>query len=111
FRFTSRVAGLPQNRWRLCAQGRRAQGLGAAMSGPRGEYSVWRFHLDGACKEVVVRSVDAKSAFAHAKEVMLSIGGQIGTTTRLIIIDGCDRIVFEWRFGAGATFPPRRQLQ
>ena len=69
------------------------------------EFSVAQFFASGD-HECVLRFVTAKAAVARAVSLVKSLGGRLGTTTRVIITDGGDNINFEWRFGAGVTFPP-----
>jgi hypothetical protein len=37
-----------------------------------------------------------------------SLGAQLGLTMHVIIIDGSDCVVREWKFEQGVTFPPSR---
>jgi len=69
-----------------------------------GEFSVYVFFPDGSY-EAVLRWVDAKTAVEKAKSQTETIGARIGTTQRIIITDGGDITVFEWRFGEGVTYP------
>jgi hypothetical protein len=71
-----------------------------------GEFSVYQFFSDGY-NERVRSHVDAKEAVEAAKHYCMSIGAQLGTTQRVIITDGGDFTVFEWKRGEGITFPPQ----
>ncbi len=70
------------------------------------EFSVCQFFDDGY-HEYVRRFVSAEEAVTVAKHYTISVGAQIGSTRRVIITDGGDYCVFEWRFGEGVTYPPR----
>ena len=54
------------------------------------------------------KSLDARSAMLMAERLTRSVGCRIGTTRRVIVTDGGDSIVFEWRHGEGVTFPPAK---
>jgi hypothetical protein len=56
--------------------------------------------------EYVRRGVSAVIAADAAKHYCKSLGARLGTTVRVIITDGGDCIVFEWKRGEGVTFPP-----
>jgi hypothetical protein len=70
-----------------------------------GEFSVRQFFRHGD-PEDALQQVDAPTAVYRAKMLIDSVGGQIGNTVRVVIIDGGDCIVFDWRFGDGIIFPP-----
>lgn len=70
-----------------------------------GEFSVVQFFVDDSY-EYVSRFMDGKQAVELAANLAHSVGGKIGTTKRIIITDGGDFTVFEWKFGEGVTFPP-----
>lgn len=70
-----------------------------------GEFSVWQFFADGD-QEQVLRFVSAERAVSQAKSLADSLGGQLGTTQRIIITDGEDFTCFEWQHGSGVLFPP-----
>ena len=50
--------------------------------------------------------VDAEAAVRAAKSLTDRPAARLGTIQRVIITDGGDCTVFEWRHGAGVTFPP-----
>jgi hypothetical protein len=68
----------------------------------RAEFSVWVFLADG-WHFPVERFTDAKTAVRMAKRAC----DAPGDAARVIITDGGDHTVFEWRRGEGVTFPPR----
>lgn len=70
-----------------------------------GEFSVRQYFADGD-DEDVIQHVDAETAMRRVVNLTHSVGGQIGTTARVIIIDGGDCICFDWKFGLGVIFPP-----
>ena len=72
----------------------------------RDEFSVCQFFADGY-HEYVCRYVGAEEAVNVAKRYTESVGARIGTTVRVIITDGGDFTVFEWKAGEGVTYPPR----
>jgi hypothetical protein len=84
-----------------CAARRRSA---AAMSTHTGEFSVYQEFRDGTFEEVL-RFVDAPAAVYRAKALTESVGGTIGNTTRVLILDGGDYVVFEWQYEAGVVFP------
>jgi hypothetical protein len=69
-----------------------------------GEFSVYQFFRD-EMSERVLQFVDPKTAVECAKRLTESVGGRLGTTRRVIITDGGDYTVFEWKHGEGVTFP------
>lgn len=68
------------------------------------EFSVCQFFRDGTY-EYVRRNVGAEEAVKAAKHYTDSVGARIGTTARVIITDGDDYTVFEWKHGEGVTYP------
>lgn len=66
---------------------------------PTGEFSVYQEFRDGSSEEVL-RLVDAPTAVYRAQALTESIGGTLGNTTRVLIIDGGDYVAYEWRYGA-----------
>jgi hypothetical protein len=73
------------------------------MSGDR-EFSVYQFFPDES-SERVLSFVDAETAVKMAEQLTRSVGGRLGTTRRIIITDGGDCTVFEWKHGEGITYP------
>jgi hypothetical protein len=76
----------------------------------REEFSVYQFFLDDSC-ERVASFVGAREAVERAHLLSRSLGARLGTTRRIVITDGGDYTVFEWRHGKGVTFPPREARQ
>jgi hypothetical protein len=72
---------------------------------PKWAFSVCQFFADESY-EFVECWVDAERAVRLAKRLSESVGSRIGTTQRIIITDGDDFTVFEWKFGEGVTYPP-----
>lgn len=70
-----------------------------------GEFSVYQFFADERW-ERVRDHVDTNTAMLAATHYCTSVGARLGTTRRVIVTDGGDFIVFEWKFGEGITFPP-----
>lgn len=68
------------------------------------EFSVYQFFPDETY-EAVKRFVGPGEAVQCARSLTTSVGGRVGTTRRVIITDGGDFCVFEWKFGEGVTFP------
>jgi len=69
----------------------------------RGEYSVTQFFPDDQY-EITFQFVDAETAVRGAVALTRSVGGQLGTTQRVIITDGGDSICWEWLHGTGVVF-------
>jgi hypothetical protein len=74
-----------------------------------GEFSVCQF-FPGGDYEYVRSGVGAEEAVKAAHHYANSVGAKLGTTMRVIITDGGDCTVFEWRFGEGVVFPPPAAL-
>jgi hypothetical protein len=71
----------------------------------RAEFSVWLFFKDGY-HIAEQRWLKAEAAVTLAREVTLRPAAQAGLIERIIITDGGDNTVFEWKHGQGVTFPP-----
>ena len=69
------------------------------------EFSVCQFFAGGAY-EYVRRGVGAEQAVLAARHYTDNVAARLGLTARVIITDGDDHIVFEWKRGEGVTFPP-----
>lgn len=67
-------------------------------------FSVYQFFERGGY-EKVLELVRIEHAARSAKYLTESIGARCGTTTRVIITDSGDSIVFHWEYGRGITFP------
>jgi hypothetical protein len=70
------------------------------------EFSVVVFYPDGSY-EFIARFMTAAEAVPLAKQWTERPGALIGAIARIIITDGGDFAVFEWKFGEGVTYPPR----
>jgi hypothetical protein len=70
-----------------------------------GEFSVYQFFPDESY-ERVAKWMGGEEAVTLARQLTQSLGARIGTTRRVIITDGLDSTVFEWRHGEGVTWPP-----
>lgn len=68
-----------------------------------GEFSVYQ-EFENGMQECVRTRVDAETAVKAAHHYCHSVGAQIGTTRRVIIVDSGDCTNFEWKFGEGVTF-------
>lgn len=71
----------------------------------RAEFSVWLFFKDGHYIDEQ-RQLKAEAAVKLARDVTLRPAAQVGLIERVIITDGGDNTVFEWKHGQGVTFPP-----
>ena len=70
-----------------------------------GEFSVCQFFEDGSY-EYPRRYVPLDEATKAAVHYATSVGAKLGFTIRVIITDGGDSIVAEWKKGEGFVFPP-----
>jgi hypothetical protein len=68
------------------------------------QFSVYQWFENGSY-EAVVRFVGPEEAVKVAVGIVHSVGGQIGTTQKVIITDGGDFTVWEWQYGLGLVFP------
>jgi hypothetical protein len=67
-----------------------------------------RVYYDDGRRQDVRRFVSAKEACRAFQYFTSSLGAQLHSTVRVIIIDGSDCMVREWKFEQGVTFPPPR---
>ena len=77
------------------------------------EFSVCQFFNDGSY-EYVRRNVGAEEAVTAAKHYTENVAARMGMVARVIITDGGDYTVFEWKHGQGVTYPTpemRKQAQ
>lgn len=78
------------------------------MSGAM-EFSVYQFFEDGQYERV--RSfVGAEEAVKAAFHYTGSVAVKLGIVDRVIITDGGDFTVFEWKRGEGVTFPEKENI-
>ena len=80
----------------------------AALERTDEPFNVVQFFPDGSY-EYVRRGVPAKQAVEAAFHYTHSVGAMAGVTRKVIITDGGDSLVFEWRFGEGVVFPTPEQ--
>ena len=71
----------------------------------RTEFSVYRYSSPRSYS-VVCYDVLLRVAAAHIVDCINSAEAKDGRVFRVILTDGGDRIVFEWKYDAGVTFPP-----
>jgi hypothetical protein len=74
------------------------------------EFSVCQFFADGSY-EYVKRYVGAEEAVKAARHYTDNVAVKLGITKRVIITDGGDYCVFEWKAGEGVTYPTPEQRQ
>jgi len=70
----------------------------------RPEFSVHAFLKDGR-NWPVVRFVDAASAMHAAKRATEATLGPVTKATRIIVTNGADETILEWKRGEGVTWP------
>ena len=68
----------------------------------RDEFSVYAFNSDGYYKRELA-FVSAETAIVFARDRAASGA----PPARIIVTDGGDHTVFDWRRGSGVVFPPR----
>lgn len=68
------------------------------------EFNVVQFFENGT-HEYVRRWVTADEAVKAAQHYTRSVAAQCGMVVRVIITDGGDDTVFEWKYGQGITWP------
>jgi hypothetical protein len=73
-----------------------------------GEFSVYQFFDDGIYEKVrsFVSAEEATKAVMHYAN---NVAAKMGLTKRVIITDGGDCTVFEWKYGEGIVFPPKEE--
>jgi hypothetical protein len=69
------------------------------------EFSVYQFFVDDSYEQYV-QFVSIETATKKAVHLVTSVGARLGTTVRVIITDGGDSIIAEWKKGEGFVFPP-----
>jgi hypothetical protein len=72
------------------------------------EFSVYQFSTEafGNVQERVRAFVSVGEAMAAFMHYTNNVATKIGATARVIITDGGDCTVAEWKLGEGYTFPP-----
>lgn len=73
-----------------------------------GEFSVYQFFPDGT-NECVKAGAGAEEAVRTAHSYTIRPAAMLGIIQRVIITDGGDYCVFEWKHGEGVVFPPRSE--
>lgn len=71
---------------------------------PGGEFSVYQFFAKGHYERTLSESC-ARDAVKWAIQLATGSGAKTGTTRRVIIRDGGDHTVWDWRYGEGLVFP------
>ena len=73
-----------------------------------GEFSVYQFSTGdmGSVQEKVREYVDADEAMKAFMHYTNNVACMMGFTERVIITDGGDDTVAEWKKGEGYTYPP-----
>lgn len=74
------------------------------------EFSVCQFFEDGSY-EFVRHFVGAEEAVKAARHYTDNVASRMGITRRVIITDGGDYTVFEWKHGEGVTYPTPEERQ
>ncbi len=74
------------------------------------EFSVWWWDAEGY-HHPELRWVDAKTAVERAKSMTERPAALMGVIKRVIITDGGDFCVFEWKAGEGVVFPPKEAFK
>ena len=72
----------------------------------RDEFSVYVFRPDGVYSREL-SFVSAERAVAWARWLAEAADRGVGAVAKILITDGGDHTVFDWRFGEGVVFPPR----
>ena len=75
-----------------------------------GQFSV-RLYYDNGEQKDVYRFVSAQEASRGFQYYTSSLGARLGSTVRVIIIDGDDCMVREWKLEEEVTFPPPRRRE
>ena len=73
------------------------------------EFSVCQFFVDGSW-EYVKRFISADEAIRTFQHYTDNVATRIGVTTRVIITDGGDCIVAEWKSGEGLVYPSKGDI-
>jgi uncharacterized protein CbrC (UPF0167 family) len=72
----------------------------------KNEFSVFWYDPDGNYHREL-SYVDAKTAVEFAHDFVKRPAGLLGIIQRVIITDGGDFCVFEWKYGKGVTYPEK----
>ena len=69
------------------------------------EFSVWLFFPDGS--HIAEGTwLEGEEAVRLAREVTQRVAAKTGMIAKVIITDGGDNTVFQWKHGEGVTWPP-----
>ena len=71
---------------------------------PVGVFSIYQFSVTGKCERLAA-FIDCGSAVSKAHVHRCNLAAQMGVTRRIIVTDGDDHTVWEWRWGKGVVFP------
>lgn len=71
-------------------------------------FNVFQFFVDGS-QEKVAELVPARQAVETVRNLITSLGAQMGTTKRVIITDTGDLTNLEWVYGLGITYPVQEE--
>jgi len=69
------------------------------------EFSVYQFFPDGSHERVRRQYVTAEQAVEVAYSYCTRPAARMGIIQRVIITDGGDHTIFEWKFGEGVVYP------
>jgi hypothetical protein len=72
----------------------------------KGEFSVYQFFYANGLHERVRHFVSAEEAVNAAMHYTDNVAVRAGLIERVIITDGGDSTVFEWKHGKGVVYPP-----
>ena len=74
------------------------------------EFSVFQWFPDGSyeCVRSYVTAEEAMKAYAHYTN---NVASKMGVTQKVMITDGGDCCVAEWRQGEGYVWPPKDQKE
>ena len=73
------------------------------------EFNVYQFFKNDSYEKVrsFVSASEAITAFNHYTN---NVASRMGITARVIITDGGDSIIKEWKAGLGITFPEQKDV-
>lgn len=77
---------------------------------PNERFNVCQFFEDGSY-EYVRRYVPLDEATRAIEHYCNSVAAKLGVVKRVIMTDGGDSIVLEWKHGEGVTFPPLKDAK
>lgn len=74
-------------------------------------YSVWYYSNEalGSIQECECKGVGFAKATEWFKHHITNVSAQMGWTKRVIIVDGDDCIVAEWKHGQGIVWPEHKE--